>query len=151
MSVRLSAPAPSERPCQLDMSLLVSRTRRLLRELGHTRSELSLSLVADDDIKALNRVWRGRSRPTDVLSFSLLEGEHARHRAGLLGDVVIGLEVARKQAARRHRSLDEEVSRLMIHGVLHLLGYDHEKSQEARLMRSEERRLWAAIREAGRR
>ena len=151
MSVRLSVPAASDRPRQLDVSLLASRTRRLLRELGHARSELALSLVADDEIKALNRTWRGRSRPTDVLSFSLLEGEHARHRAGLLGDVVIGLEVARKQAARRHRSLDEEVSRLMIHGVLHLLGYDHEKSEETRVMRSEERRLWAVIREAGKR
>ena len=61
--------------------------------------------------------------------------------------MVIGVEVARRQAARRHRSLDEEVSRLMIHGVLHLLGHDHVKSAEARIMRSEERRLWGAGRD----
>ncbi len=148
MSVRLSAPAPSERPRQLNVSLLASRAKHVLRELGHARSELSLALVDNDKIKALNREWRNRSRATDVLSFSLLEGDHARHRASLLGDVVIGLEVARKQAARRHRSLDEEVSRLMIHGVLHLLGHDHVKSEEARVMRSEERRLWGAVRES---
>lgn len=146
MSVRLSAPSLSDRPSQLDVSLLRSRARTVLRELGSSRSELSLSLVDDEEIRELNRRWRGRAGPTDVLSFSLLEGDHASHRAGLLGDVVIGLEVARKQAARRHRSLNEEISRLMIHGVLHLLGHDHEKSEEARIMRSEERRLWAAVR-----
>lgn len=151
MSVRLSAPGAAQRPRQLDVSLLASRARRVLRELGHSRSELSLALVDDDEIRELNRAWRSKSRPTDVLSFSLLEGEHAGHRSGLLGDVVIGIEVARRQAARRHRSLDEEVSRLMIHGVLHLLGHDHVKSAEARIMRSEERRLWSVVRGLARR
>ena len=89
----------------------------------------------------LNGEWRGRERPTDVLSFSLLEGAHARHRGGLLGDVVIGLWVAARQARAGGRSLDEELCRLLIHGVLHLLGHDHEVAAEARRMRAEERRL----------
>ena len=83
-----------------------------------------------------------------MLSFSLLEGEQTGHRGKLLGDVIVGIQTAARQARERHRSLDETVSRLLIHGVLHLLGYDHEKDEEARLMRAEERRLWSAIRAA---
>ena len=63
----------------------------------------------------------------------------------LLGDVVIGIETAARQARGRHRSLDEEVARLLIHGVLHLLGHDHEEPEAARLMHSEERRIWRAL------
>ena len=80
-----------------------------------------------------------------MLSFSLLEGEGSEHRGRLLGDVVIGVETAARQARARHRGLDEEVARLMIHGVLHLLGHDHEADDEARVMQAEERRLWRAL------
>jgi len=142
MTVRISAPAPSERPPNLDLPRLRLRAGRALRALGHGRSEVSLSLVDDDEIARLNRTWRGKKGPTDVLSFSLLEGEHRKFRGRMLGDIVIGLAVAQRQARRRHRSLDDEVARLLVHGLLHLLGHDHESLVEARLMRSEERRLW---------
>jgi rRNA maturation RNase YbeY len=59
---------------------------------------------------------------------------------------VIGIEAAARQARAAHRSLNDEVARLLIHGTLHLLGWDHQESEEARLMRAEERRLWRAIR-----
>ncbi len=95
---------------------------------------------------ALNTEHRGKKAPTDVLSFSLLEGRHSDRRGALLGDVVIGIETAARQARVAHQSLDDEVARLLIHGTLHLLGWDHQKSEEARLMRAEERRLWRAIR-----
>ena len=81
-----------------------------------------------------------------MLAFSLLEGEGAEHRGGLLGDVVIGVEAAARQARARHRGLDEEIARLLIHGTLHLIGYDHQRREEARTMRAQERRLWRAIR-----
>ena len=74
---------------------------------------------------------RGRAGPTDVLSFSLLEGEQAGHRGALLGDVVIGLAVAERQARERGHGLVEELDRLLIHGLLHLLGHDHEEPAEA--------------------
>jgi len=118
----------------------------MLKEVGQSTSELSVAIVLDDEIAALNAEHRGKRSATDVLSFSLLEGDHSDHRGKLLGDVVVGIETAARQARAAHRSLDGELARLLIHGILHLLGWDHEKSAEAKLMRAEERRLWRAIR-----
>ena len=109
-------------------------------------AELSVALVDDDAIAKLNADYRGQARPTDVLAFSLLEGRHTERRGRLLGDVVIGIETAARQARRRRRrSLDDEVARLLIHGTLHLLGHDHQRREDARAMRAEERRLWSTI------
>jgi len=146
MTVALSAPPPRRGAARLDPGLLRDRARRILAELCHARSELSVALVDDAEIAALNAAWRRRRGPTDVLSFSLLEGRHAERRAGLLGDVVIGVGVARRQARAAGRSLDDELARLLIHGVLHLVGHDHARAAEARAMRAEERRLWRALR-----
>jgi probable rRNA maturation factor len=146
MTVRLSPPPRGAGlPC-VDRRRLRSRASRLLRALSQRGVELSVSLVDDDQMADLNGRYRGRPRPTDVLAFSMLEGEDAEHRGALLGDVVIGLETAARQARRRRRSLDEEVARLLIHGTLHLLGHDHERPDEARIMRAEERRLWRELR-----
>jgi len=120
---------------------------RALRALGRGRDELTLSLVDDATIRELNRAHRGIDSATDVLSYSLLEGEAAAHRAALLGDVVISLETARRQARARHRSLEETVVRLLIHGMLHVVGHDHARDDEARAMRAEERRLWKTLRD----
>jgi probable rRNA maturation factor len=148
MTVRLSAPPREAGLPRADLGLLRSRARCILRSLGHARSELSVALVDDEQIAQLNRDWRGRSQPTDVLSFSLIEGEQSSYRGKMLGDVVIGIETAARQARQRHRGLDQELSRLLIHGVLHLLGHDHEKDDEARIMRASERRLVSSIRAA---
>ena len=151
MTVRMSAPDRSERPRNLDLSRLRSTARQALRALGHARSEVSVSIVGDDEIAELNAAWRGKKGPTDVLSFSLFEGEHREYRGKMLGDVVIGLPTAQRQARDRHRSLDDELARLLIHGLLHLVGHDHEVESEARRMRAEERRLRRAVqRECGR-
>lgn len=146
MTVRLEGMRRRGAPA-VDRRLLRSRAQRLLRELGHARSELSVALVDDETITELNAAYRGRPRPTDVLSFSLLEGEHVGYRGGLLGDVVIGLETAARRARSARRGLDDHVARLLVHGVLHLLGHDHARGQEARAMRREEQRLLRAIRE----
>ena len=130
---------------RVDRRRLRSRAVHLLRELGEARSELSIALVDDDAIRELNERYRGIAKPTDVLSFSLVEGEHADARGALLGDVVVSLDTASAQARRARRSLDDEVLRLLIHGTLHLLGHDHERDDEARRMRAEERRLWRAM------
>jgi probable rRNA maturation factor len=147
MTVRLSAPPPRKGLPAVDRRLLRSRAGRVLRALGHARSELSLALIDDERMRELNAGYRGKDRPTDVLSFSMLEGEGAEHRGRLLGDVVIGLETAARQARQRRRGVDEEVARLLIHGTLHLLGHDHERDDEARAMRAEERRLWRLLRD----
>jgi len=147
VTVLLTGPEPRAGLPACDRRLLRARAVKLLRALGRSRQELSIALVDDAAIAALNARYRGRQRPTDVLAFSLLEGEHADRRGKLLGDVVIGLETAAAQARRAHRSLDAEIARLLIHGTLHLLGYDHQTDAEARAMRREERRLWRALRE----
>jgi len=144
MTVRLAGPRRRGLP-QPDRRLLRARARRILAAVERPGAELSIALVDDAEIARLNETYRGAARPTDVLSFSLLEGRHAEHRGALLGDVVIGVETAARQARRARRSLDDEVARLLIHGTLHLLGHDHERAAESRAMRAEERRVWRAI------
>ena len=146
MSVAISGPPPAIRGSRVDVRVLRRRALAILKAIGETRSELSIALVDDSSIKALNGKWRNKPRPTDVLSFSLIEGDHSDWRGGMLGDVVISVETAAVQANERHRGLDETVARLLVHGVLHLIGHDHEEEDEARRMSAEERRVWKACR-----
>jgi rRNA maturation RNase YbeY len=114
---------------------------RLLAALRLPDAELSVLLVSDRAMRRLNRAWRGRDRPTDVLAFAQREGAGGAP-PGLLGDVVISVDTARRQAAERGARLAEEAERLLVHGLLHLLGYDHERSAaEAARMRRRERAL----------
>jgi rRNA maturation RNase YbeY len=131
---------------RVDRDGIRSSARRILRALGHSSSELSIALVDDASIAALNATYRDVEGPTDVLSFSLLDGKHTVHRGALLGDVVVSLETAARQARRARRALDDQVVRLLIHGTLHLLGHDHQREEEARAMRAEERRILRAVR-----
>lgn len=119
--------------------------RKILRELALGDAELSILLVSDPVIHRFNRDYRGKDRPTDVLSFAQGEGEGATP-AGVLGDVVISVDTAQRQADERGETLGRESERLLIHGVLHLLGYDHERSAaEARRMQRRERVLARAL------
>jgi len=115
--------------------------RRLLTALHMPDAELSILLVSDAEMQKLNRDYRGKDRPTDVLSFAQQEGPGAAPE-GLLGDVVVSVDTARRQAAERGATLPREAERLLVHGVLHLLGYDHERSAaDARRMQRRERAL----------
>jgi probable rRNA maturation factor len=128
---------------------LARRGRRLLDALRMRDAELSLLLVSDAVMRRLNREWRGKDHPTDVLSFAQAEGTGGAP-PGLLGDVVISVDTARRQAAARAASLGSELDRLLIHGVLHLLGYDHDRSPtEARRMQRRERALARRLGERG--
>ena len=146
MTLRLSGPPRGLVTLRFDRPLLARRARRVLRDVAQAGAELSLALIDDVAMAALNERHRGKRGATDVLSFSLLEGAHSEYRGALLGDVVIDIEQAARQARRARRALDDELARLTIHGVLHLLGHDHENLDEARRMRAEERRLWQAVR-----
>ena len=145
MTVLLAGPEPRDGLPAVARRLLRSRALRILRELARSRSELSIALVDDDTIAELNGRYRGLARPTDVLAFSFLEGEDAERGGNLLGDVVISVETAARQARRAHRGLDAVVARLLVHGTLHLLGCDHQADAEARAMRADERRLCRVI------
>jgi rRNA maturation RNase YbeY len=146
MTLRLSGPPRGLVTERFDRALLARRARLALRALEQARAELSLALVGDTAMAELNLRHRGKHGPTDVLSFSLLEGAHSAYRGALLGDVVIDVEQAARQARRARRPLDDELAKLVIHGILHLLGHDHEATAEARRMRAEERRLWQRVR-----
>ena len=126
---------------------------RMLIELGLGEVELSIALTDDEEIHELNRVFRHKDRPTDVLAFSMREGDSigahpvadaANSSAELLGDVVVSVETARRQAGRRRRPLERELRELLAHGLLHLVGYDHRTKDEERAMGRETRRLCRA-------
>jgi len=140
---------------------------RALQALELNGAECGLILVDDARIAQLKAAYLGEEKATDVLSFPLAEvrgqGSGGRGQKGriknrpvldfgpptpdlrpLLGDVVISLETAERQAVKHHRSLEEEVAHLLVHGILHLVGYDHPTSKERRRMRRLERRFLAA-------
>ena len=127
----------------------VSRLRRLatrvLRELGESISDVSISFVGDGHMRRLNRFYRGKNRTTDVLAFAMKDADIPRIRRPNrrpLGDVVISIPTAVGQAISNRKSLDEEIVGLLVHGMLHLCGYDHERSEaEARRMQRRERLL----------
>ncbi|RMD45558.1 MAG: rRNA maturation RNase YbeY [Aquificota bacterium] len=103
---------------------------KILKELNLDNVELSITLTDNETIRNINKKWRGKDRPTDVLSFPLDVDFHIGYKYKPLGDIVISLPFAKKQAKEIGFSYKEEVLRLLIHGILHLLGYDHEKSEE---------------------
>lgn len=125
----------------VDGRALVATARRLLCAVGEEESALSLSLVGDDAIRSLNHRYRGKDKATDVLSFPLDNDTRRGTRERLLGDVVISVDTARRQAAGYDAPLQRELYRLLIHGLLHLKGHDHERARERRTMEHEERRL----------
>lgn len=114
----------------------------LLRRLGQPNAELSVLFAGDHVVRTLNRQYRGKDRTTDVLSFALREGPFANLQPEFLGDIIISVPVAAKQAREAGHSLAREIELLLVHGLLHLLGYDHERGPaEARKMRRKERLL----------
>lgn len=116
--------------------------------VGQDQAELSVALVDNAAIRKLNAKFRARDYPTDVLSFPA--GDKLPMGVRLLGDVVISVEKAKQQAKERRRSLNEEMALLLIHGILHLLGYDHERSaKEARKMRGLEKRIYRELCDRG--
>jgi probable rRNA maturation factor len=145
MTVRIAGPPMGGALPALDRALLEVRARTLLQVLGHGESELSVSLVGDEEMAGLNQRFRAEAGPTDVLSFSLLEGDYTQFHGGLLGEVVIDVEFAARQASEIGHRLDDEMTRLLIHGTLHLLGYDHGEEEEARAMEAAEDSLWAVV------
>ena len=135
--------------CQVK-SVSVRRTtlrrvaRTLLRLLDEAEAEVCIGLVGDTRMRRLNRTYRNQDRTTDVLAFAYRETQ--TRDSLLLGDVVISVPTARRQAKALRHALDEEVLRLLIHGTLHLVGYDHERSRrQAQRMRRKEAELFETL------
>jgi len=127
----------------------IGRLKELLRLAGEAEGvadgEVALTFVDDARIHELNREYRGIDRPTDVLSFSMLEGDEPdivfddpedgeSALSGMLGDIVISLERAKAQSEEYGHSLEREIGFLFVHGFLHLLGYDHETPEDEAVM-----------------
>jgi probable rRNA maturation factor len=124
---------------------VANRLRVALRRMGRARSSATLVFTDDDEIRALNREFRGFDRATDVLSFHMQELQSESDPAGdgvFLGDIVISVETARRRSGRAR--LDKELGRLAVHGLCHLFGHDHHRPDQARRMRALEKQLLAA-------
>ena len=116
--------------------------------VGRAEAELSLALIGNAEMRKLNARYRRKDYPTDVLSFPADGKLPAPNR--LLGDVIISVEKAREQARERGRTRDEEMVTLLIHGIVHLLGYDHERSaKDARVMKRLENKIYRELCEQG--
>lgn len=143
----------------LDARVVQRRADRMLVELGVQGAELSVLLTDDAHIFELNARHRRKRKPTDVLAFPMAEaageplatGRRDDERSApsgtprLLGDVVISLDTAQRQARARRHGLLDEVTHLLAHGLLHLLGYDHRTDAEERRMNGEAARLVRAV------
>ncbi|MBI2368811.1 MAG: rRNA maturation RNase YbeY [Deltaproteobacteria bacterium] len=117
-----------------------------LAAAGISEAELSVLLVSDRQIARLHQAYLRKPGPTNVIAFPMGEGRGGTPSPGLLGDVVISVETARREARLARRPLQEHLVRLLIHGLLHLLGYVHDRSRpEARAMQAREQRLVAAV------
>jgi rRNA maturation RNase YbeY len=124
---------------------VLSLAQSVLSLVGERSADMSILLVGDRRMRSINRRFRHKDRSTDVLAFAFREagGPHDFHRdAAHLGDVVISVPTAQRQAKAARRPLEEELVGLLIHGVLHLCGYDHERSKaEALRMARKERHI----------
>lgn len=137
------------RSVTIHQPLLFRLVRAVLAQLGESSAEVALSFIGDRRMRRLNCRFRGKDWTTDVLAFSLREADMPRISRPLprpLGDVVISVPQAIRQAREGRRSVDEELVALLIHGILHLCGYDHERSKmEARRMERRERMIVRAL------
>ena len=131
---------------------LRAKVERVLSDLGCHDKELSILFTDGRRMAQLNLRYMGRTGPTNVLAFPMSDfnapaaGQTPDIETGLLGDVVISVDTAQREAEESGEPLEQTVDRLLIHGILHLLGHDHVASEEqAALMEKEEERLMALV------
>jgi len=135
-----------QKPIPLDVKKIRRVVQKILAKLGLPEAELSLLLVDDKQIQELNLRFLGRDKPTNVLAFSMREGEYSSLHPHLLGDLVISIETAKRQSKQSGLNEMEMFILLLIHGVLHLLGYEHEGSKkDAREMTLKQKELFQLI------
>ncbi|MFC1474714.1 rRNA maturation RNase YbeY [bacterium] len=132
---------------EADLDSLAEFARRALEATrDFRRGEVYIELVGDRRIQALNTQWRGKDRPTDVLSFPM-DGADAGPGPILLGDIIIGARQAAADAAEEGVTLAEKLRELVLHSLLHLMGYTHETPADARRMEHRRRQILDRIKE----
>ncbi len=140
-----------QKTVELDRKTIRSLIKALLSEHDVAGADLTLTFAADDYVHELNRDYRGIDKPTDVLSFAMRDGGDAREEDEelVLGDIVISVDRAAVQSRRFRRTVDREILKLVAHGTLHLLGYDHPNEKRiAEMRRIENRHVRAAVDES---
>lgn len=127
-------------------------TAQAAPELAHENLLVSLVMADDEEVHALNRQWRAKDKPTNVLSFPMLSREEVLHAArdtgapGMLGDMILAHGICTREAAEKGVSVDTHATHLIVHGLLHLAGYDHELGEaEAEEMEDLERKALALM------
>lgn len=131
--------------------LLIDVVESAAKSEGFEDVEVSISIVDDEEIRKLNKEYRGIDRATDVLSFPMMdfEGDDAIIQEAtdivMLGDIVISAERAKAQAADYGHSFEREMAFLTVHGMFHLMGYDHEKPEDASIMRAKEEKILSGL------
>ena len=118
----------------------------LLNALDSPDSELSVVMVDDQKISELNLQYLNREGPTNVIAFPMQEGDYSEINPDLAGDVVISVDTAKKESREAQMDFDERIDQLLVHGILHLFGYDHEHTEaEAMVMENKALELMDAI------
>lgn len=118
-----------------DVEVVYNAIRITLKAHSLDECEVSVLLTDDSHIRVLNRDYRGIDSPTDVLAFAMHDDQDSKKlNPNILGDIVISLETAERQAKAAHHSFNREIVVLTIHGILHLIGYDHTTHEEANIM-----------------
>jgi probable rRNA maturation factor len=137
----------NQKRVKLDRVGIRRDVRKALELLGAGERELSLMFVDDTGIRTINRDYLRRDRPTNVIAFSLSEGSFGEVNPGMLGDVVVSVETAGREADAAGIPVADAILNLILHGILHLTGYDHEKSGgRARIMSAVQEVLFFELR-----
>jgi probable rRNA maturation factor len=137
----------SQNKIKIDKRKIRSTALKILKSLDCADKEISLSFVDDENIRLLNKQYLGKDKATNVISFSLQEGEYGNINPQILGDIIVSVETAQRDALYGKLTIAQEIDFLIIHGILHLLGYHHENTtkKEANKMRQTEKDLFNAI------
>ena len=132
---------------KIDKRKIRIQVNRLLKLINCATKEISITFVNDETIQSINKQYLSKDRPTNVISFSMQEGEFGHINPEMLGDVIISVDTALRDANMGHLSFDEEILFLIIHGLLHLTGYNHENTSKANAleMKQKEKELFGLL------
>ncbi|MBI0176929.1 rRNA maturation RNase YbeY [Bartonella apis] len=134
----------SEHSLRMLVDRVLEATLHVL-EFDDVDSELSLVFTDDANIRTINAKWRHIDKATNVLSFPAFPIQPGQQPGPILGDIVIARETVQREAQEENKSFDDHLSHLIVHGLLHLTGYDHQNDEEAEQMESLERKILASL------